>query len=322
MVDGEIHFPLAEKVGAPATQLEQAAAMHKVGLKTKAQRKAHCNVLGERRDCTSNPNHRFYVRYKCGNRYCENCGHHIYARLFAKHLLLDAVARSLVPQWPVRMRCPARVIAKIDITIRNTGIMPTPEAVRKFNRDIRKFFRLLERRLGISRKDYGVLWCNEFGGSNTNLHAHAVYAGPFLPQKKKELSRLWSEVIGEQAFVSIKAARSFRAALAHALKYPGKFVRCSTPERLAELEKAFHRVRRVHTLARFYNVKPGDAQEPPEDWAGSSCCPLCPGTLEKVRGWHLRPIPELENEGLKDIEDVRREMTRERAFGPRGSPPG
>ena len=320
--DGAVKFPLAQKVGASGEQLAQAAAMYAVGLKTKAQRKAHCSVLGERRDCISNSDHRFYVPYRCGNRYCATCGPHIFAHLFAKYRLLEGVARSLVPHWPVHGHRPARVIAKIDFTIHNTGEMPGPEAVKKFNQDIRKFFQLLERKLGISRKDYGVLWCDEFGGSNTNLHAHGVYAGPFLSQKKKELSDLWSEVVGERAFVSIKAARSFPAALAHALKYPGKYVRNSTPERLAELEKAFHRVRRVHALRRFYNVKPGDALEPPENWAGSNSCPLCGGSLGKILGWHLRPIPELEKEGVKNMEDVRREMARERAFGPRGSPPG
>lgn len=313
-------FPLAQKHGASPAQLLQASAMHAVGLKTKAQRKAHCSVLGERRDCASNPDHQFYVPYRCGNRYCATCGPHIFSRLFAKYHLLENVARTLVPHWPVRGHRPARVIAKIDFTIRNSGEMPTAEAVKQFNQNIRKFFRLLERRSRIRRKDYGMVWCDEFGGTNTNLHAHGIYAGPFLPQKKKELSRLWSEIVGERAFVSIKIARSFTAALAHALKYPGKYVRSSSPERLAELEKVFHGVRRVHTLARFYNVKPGDAFEPPESWGCSSTCPLCGGSLLKILGWHLRPIPELEKQGLKNIEQVRQEMIRDRAFGPRGSP--
>lgn len=228
-----------------------------------------------------------------------------------------------MPEWPIRRgRRLTRVIAKIDFTIHNTGKMPKPEEVRKFNRNIRKFFRLLERRLGISRKQYGVLCCNEFGGSNSNLHSHGVYVGPWLPQKKKELSALWSEVVGETSFVSIKPARSFRSALAHALKYPAKFVSYSTPQRLAQLEKAFHRVRRVHAFASFYNVKPGDAPDPASLLSPNSC-PLCGFGLVKVSGYHLRPVGELEKEGIRNLEEARREVGRDKVFGgPRGSPSG
>ena len=111
---------------------------------------------------------------------------------------------------------------KLDITTRNVGEMPTAEEVRQFNKDIRKLFRAIEREFGISRREYGVLWCCEFGSGNTNLHAHGVYAGPCLPQR--ELSRLWSVIRSDGSFiVSIKKARSFEAALGHALKYPSKF---------------------------------------------------------------------------------------------------
>lgn len=317
--NGTIEFPLAKKTGASREQLAQAAELYSVGLTTKAQRKAHCSVLGGRRDCISNSDHRFYVQYCCGLRYCANCGPHIFAALFAKYIPLQRVAHQLVPHWPVRNRKLTHVIAKIDFTTRNTGEMPTPESVKKFNKNIRKFFRLVEKRFGISRKAYGVIWCDEFGGNNSNLHAHAVYAGPFLPQKKRELSALWSEVLGEPAMVSIKPAANFPAALAHALKYPGKYVRSSSPSRLAELEKAFHRVRRVHALACFYNVKP-DPDQAKETGGASNSCPVCGGLLETIVGWHLRPISELEKEGLRNIEKVRQETNRERAFGARGSP--
>jgi hypothetical protein len=219
-----------------------------------------------------------------------------------------------------RHRRPFRVLAKIDFTIRNTGAMPEAAAIRKFNKDIRKFWRAVERRYGISRKEYGVLWCDEFGGSNANLHAHGVYAGPWLPQKGKELSALWSEIVGERAFVSIKLAKSFPAGLAHALKYTSKFVSESTPARLAELEKAFHRVRRVHTMAAFYNVK----QAEPGEERGSleaKGCPLCGGTLLLVTACGLRPISDLKAEGLRSLEQSWREQGRNRVFGePRGSP--
>lgn len=317
---GQGRFPSAEKSGASPAQLVRPAAMYKAGLHSKAQRAAYCGVLGQRRECIANQ-HGFYIRYGCGNRYCPTCRQHSFAALFSKHLVLEGVARRLVPHWPVHGYRPLLVIAKMDFTIRNTGEMPTPEVVKQFNWDIRKFFRLLEQRFGISRKDYGVLWCDEFGGSNTNLHAHAVYAGPWLPQKGKELSGLWSEVVGEQAFLSIRAARSFPAGLAHALKYTSKHVSASTPTRLAELERAFHGVRRVHTLACFYNVKQA---EPGEDWPGleSRGCPLCGSALLRVSGCRLELVRDLETSGLRDLGDCWRVVGRERVFGGnRGLPP-
>jgi hypothetical protein len=86
------------------------------------------------------------------------------------------------------------VIAKLDFTVPNKGEMPTPEFVRKFHADLHRFWRAAERRFGISRKEYGVAGCNELGGGNSNLHRHCVYVGPWLPQKRKELSALWSEI--------------------------------------------------------------------------------------------------------------------------------
>jgi hypothetical protein len=115
------------------------------------------------------------------------------------------------------------VVAKLDFTVRNSGAMPSPEFIREFNADVRRFWRAAERRFGISRHEYGVVGCDEFGEENTNLHRHCAYVGPWLPQRHKELSTVWSEIRRECSFVSIKAALSLPAALAHALKYPSKF---------------------------------------------------------------------------------------------------
>jgi hypothetical protein len=212
-------------------------------------------------------------------------------------------------------------MAKFDITTVNLGEMPSAEEVRKFNKDIRRFFRAIEKRFGISRRDYGFLWCCEFGSGNTNLHAHGVYVGPALPQRKRELSKLWAEIRGDGSrIVSIKQARSFEAALGHALKYPSKFFDAA-PERLAELEVAFDRVRRVHTLARFYN--PDIEREPGEDVsADAGHCPLCGDVLLDVKGWHF--VDDLRREGRRDSDVVRMEANRARALAARGlaeSPP-
>jgi hypothetical protein len=307
---------------APRAQAEQATFLWLYGLKPKAIRQAHCLLFGGRRDCASgDPSHCGYVPFLCGNRYCPICGPKIFTALFAKHLRLAPIVHGLVPHWPVHGHRPSRVIAKIDFTSRNRGVMPTPEEVRKFNQNIRKFFRALERKFGISRKEYGFLWCDEFGGQNSNLHAHGVYAGPWLPQKEKELSLLWAETVSDGSFiVSIKRAKSFEAALAHALKYPRKFLSHSDPERLAQLEKAFHGVRRVHALGAFYNPKDESDMEMVEGLPGPGHCPFCGDVLLRPTGWKWTPIPELRSQGLRDWDEIRQEVGRKKVFEGIGPP--
>jgi hypothetical protein len=139
-----------------------------------------------------------------------------------------------------------------------------------------------------------------------------------LPQSKarKELSALWSEIRGERSFVSIKRARSFAAALAHALKYPAKFLSASTPERLAELEATFHGTRRFSAGGAFYNVE--SLREPGEESPVGEC-PLCGARLcEIVEPWVPRFV--LEGEGRRRVEDVRREVSRTKIFSGAGPP--
>ena len=207
-----------------------------------------------------------------------------------------------------------RVLAKLDITTRNTGDMPSAEGVRQFNKDIRRLFRAIEREFGVSRRDYGVLWCCEFGSGNTNLHAHGVYAGPYLPQR--QLSRIWKGIREDGSFiVSIKRTRSFEAALGHALKYPSKFF-AAAPARLVELEVAFDHVRRVHALAAFYN--PTIEREPGEEGpTDPGHCPICGDLLLDSPGYHF--ISDLQREGRRDTDAVRIDVARARIFAE--SPP-
>ena len=208
------------------------------------------------------------------------------------------------------------VIAKLDFTVPKTDGMPSTEFVRKFHADLRRFWRAAEREFGFSRKEYGVAGCDEFGRGNTNLHRHCVYVGPKLAQANKELSALWSKIRGERSFVSIKRARSFSAGLAHALKYPAKFLSNSTPERLAELEATFHRTRRFSAGGAFYNVKP--TREPGQD-SPIGECPLCGARLcEIVEMWVPRSV--LESEGRRDAGQVRREVGRKKVLSGDGPP--
>ena len=290
-------------------RLVQAQELDNRNLPTKAKRLLFCGVIGRRVNCTGSDDHRFFQLHLCHSRYCDVCGPAWFRKKFSDAVsALEPVADRLVHDGESRGH--VMVVAKLDFTVPNSGRMPQPEFVRKFHHDLRRFWRAAERRFGISRREYGFAGCDEFGGGNTNLHRHCVYVGPRLPQRRKELSALWSEIRGERSFVSIKRARSFRAALAHALKYPAKFLSASTPERLAELEATFHGTRRFSAGGAFYNVK---SEREPGQESSIGDCPLCGSRLcEIVEPWVPRFV--LEREGRRSVEDVRREVGKAKAF--------
>ena len=332
---------LADTFGASREHLAQAERMRARGLRGKSKRLLLCGLIGHRVNCSESPDHRFCQPYMCRCRYCVTCGPAWFREKFSDLVFtLEPVIDHLLDESRKRGR--SGVIAKVDFTVPNTGTMPTSEKVREFHRDMHAFWRLVERACEITGKDYGQAGCDEFGGRNSNLHRHSLYVGPELPQRRKELSALWSiaglrgarrrEMLRfirkdglqdawrelaphERRFVSIKRARSFRAALAHALKYPAKFLSASTPERLAELEVAFHRTRRFSSGGAFYKLKV--TREPGEDSPIGSC-PLCGARLyEVVEPWVSRFV--LEAEGRRDVEQVRREVARAKVFS--GSDP-
>lgn len=240
------------------------------------------------------------------------------------------------------------VTAKLDFTVRNDYRMPESEEVQEFHSSMRRFWRLVERMHGMKRSEYGVVRCDEIAGDNTNLHGHCAYVGPILPQKRKELSALWSIALlpkkknqgrrellrfarkhglgevwdqldsDERRFVSIKRARSFVGALAHALKYPAKFLEKSSPQRLAALEKAFHRTRRVSTGGAFYRVE--EVREPGDDREfDHAFCPFCKVRLVRMcEPW--QPISVLEREGRINLKVAEREAGLHNALGGESPP--
>jgi hypothetical protein len=318
-------------------KLRKAKRMFEAGLEKKAQREIACGILGGEVHCTDG--HSFRVAYECGNRYCTSCGPRDANRLFAKQhgrllfvatrLMLcgvedcaecsAAIEEKRVPHWPPpRGHRPRVVCAQIDFMLRHDkdGKLPAPDRMRELNRLIKKFCRALEKRFGISRKEYGLAYCDELGGNNSNPHAHGIYVGPWLTQTKKgkELSELWREVTGDSFILSIKYAPDFSRALYHAVKYPAKFATRSTPERLADLESVFHRVRRFHTLAAFYAPECPAEEKPPR-----KNCPLCDKPLSEPRGFET--IEALMLRGLQDLETVRARLAKERGLSGDLSPP-
>jgi hypothetical protein len=161
---------------------------------------------------------------------------------------------------------------------------------------------------------------DEFGHQNTNLHCHAIFCGPWLPnsgEHKNALSELWGKACEHTVFagsfiVSIKLAESFEKGLAHALKYTGKYMD-GDPDRLADLELAFDRVRRVHTLRAFYNALPKDKKSAD---AAESGCPTCGAVL--VRVGSLAMVRVLAEHGCADLDVARQDAGRAKVFSRAG----
>jgi hypothetical protein len=339
---------------------ERKQTRQKSALLRKTNRMANCGMSGRRMDCRDHEDHVFFGEFKCQCRYCRRCGAQVFAALFGKYVGLWPTVQSLLPLKGFRSRV---VIAKLDLTAVNLGRMPTPEEIREFNLDIRECTRRALKELGIKSKEYGFLWCDEFGGwdpkkerYNTNLHAHGVYVGPYIPQAV--LARIWTEIrvtkdgakvvwIEKQKidnppneFLACEHHRFIRA-LGHALKYTGKHVFRSDGERLAQLEVAFHTVRRVHTMGLFYHAdldcqsRCGRCESQCELVNGhqgehhckyhghENRCPLCSAYLMYPRDSGYAPISALKKEGRRELHEVRRQVSRDRIFnGPRGPDAG
>jgi hypothetical protein len=300
---------LGEKVWQDRSMLAKAVEMWGAGMSSGAVRQAQCSRIGWARRCKAQ-GHPWHQIFRCGLRFCPLCMSSVYESLFYEAVeRLEHVASLLVPEWPIKGKCPVRVIAKIDFTIRNDGQMPSTEKVRWFNKAIRKFFVRLAKLNGWKKNEWGAAWCAEFGPGNTNLHAHAVFCGPWIQQKGREASALWSKVVGEYAILSIKAAKSFRHALRHAIKYPAaswKYFSAS-PERLAALEKAFYTVKRFHTIGAFYN-SPTDPKVPPIILPPYDKCPTCGSQLVEIADPRWLTLNELMRMGSRDYRAYQREQ--------------
>jgi len=280
-------------------------------LERKANRLLNCAVTARPMDCLD-CGLKGYVRFYCGNRYCRYCGNQVFVRLFAKYIRLQEIVQRLMCRDGFR---PSAVLATFTFTTANLGRMPTAEEIRQFNRDVRVTLRLVCKRLEIDASQFGVLWCDEFGGwnpklqdFNTNLHCHGIWLGPFLPLKL--VSAIWSEVRGNGDYRVVvesvpfnDGVPDFARALGHALKYTSKHVSTYPPGRLAELELAFNGVRRVHTMGLFYNA-PETRKD--DEASASPLCPHCNGHLGYPRNCALQLVKDLEKEGRVDLEALRR----------------
>lgn len=321
-----------------------ALRMHEAGLAGKSKRYAACARRGFAVDCRESDTHRFFQPYHCGLRYCPNCGPATMTALLNENLPRIA---AFLEREPIRLRW---TLAMLTLTIRADGEKPTAAEVRAFNKQVRRWFRLLQKRrlyqagAGAGGGTPGLIWVDEFGAEakgrragraagGWNLHAHGIYYGPLLDWAKAR--DLWRELSGATGCY-LKQVRGWKRrqagnpqwrgelskALYYALKYSGKAPHAS-PERIAMLEAAFHRVRRLHTAGAFYNLP---AAEPEGKESGGAAapprreCPRCGGPLIAAR--KLLDLSTLAQDGRQDLEQARREAGRVRAMGvPADNPP-
>jgi len=269
------------------------------------------------------------------------------------------VVEELVVTLGFRSR---NVIGTLDFTAVNLDRMPTPKEIREFNQDVRACVQRVMATLGISSKQFLFLWCDEFGGwdpkkkaHNTNLHAHGVYVGPYLPyelvlqtwiklRESKDGARgvfIKSQKLDHAPVrVQDRDRARWARALGHALKYTGKHVSRADGERLARLEAAFHGVRRVHTMGLAYRAElscpckcslcdrpcAGFHGHQGEHSCNSHCsgsaCPLCSSPLMFPSESGYERISLLKREGRRNLDEVRQQVSRERGLGasPRGAP--
>lgn len=323
-------------------KVAKAIALSLLGLDKKAQREIGCGLLAAEAACGCN--RRFKVAYRCNSRFCVDCAAPYSRDLFRRAWeRVQAVAAVLCPCWPRHPGADIHrgpVMAKLDFTLRSTGELSTVRRNRDLGRSIRKFFQVCEVQFGIPREGYGCAFqmetSREGNGRTKNgrvvlgnmSHAHAVYVGPWLPNKRKQLSRIWRKVSPDGSFsVSIKRADNLAQALGHATKYPRKLVRQSTPERLAQLEKSYSRVRMFRMIGAFDKriaeriltaAADGEAFHFPQ-FKRVSACPFCGGAVEMCGEWRF--LADLGH--LDDVEEVRRRIGREKVFaGPHGPPGG
>ena len=183
--------------------------------------------------------------------------------------------------------------------------MPSPEDVRKFKADVKKLIETVNRRvaekLGLPYSKQLRAICIAWNSDSitTTCIATAFCFSPFIEQDW--LSNQWREIRDDGSFrVFIAEARSFEAAIKHALEYTGKYAAPSA-ERAFELELSFVGCRRVDGLGWFFNRLPKD------DFQVDLRCPCgdpeCFLKPNRDLGW--QPRSYFEERAISELDEVR-----------------
>ena len=146
------------------------------GLEQKAYRYLDCGRKGYRFRCQGKEGHEYFSAFHCDLRFCPFCARRRFAKLFAKHApALEYVRRDTRPGFRLR---------EITLTSSNTGQLAR-EGIREFNKHVKKTVQRLRGRM----RGWGAIWVDEVGFSNTNLHAHVLFYGPYIEQER--LAATW-----------------------------------------------------------------------------------------------------------------------------------
>jgi len=233
-------------------------------LAAKANRFMECSRYACLYKCKGPEEHDLFSPIYCDLRFCPRCAPRQYARLIEKY---EPIVKAVAAQRKAGFK-----FRELTLTTRNTGSLSATQ-VKQFNRELKETLKILMADV----RDWGAIWCDEVGFNNTNLHAHVLLYGPYIPQTK--LAEVWKEISGQE-IVYIKEARSGAKALIHLLKYVSK-PPASDPKQIGLLEVAFHGTRRVHTVGAFYNFAGDDSDNVRSEWES---CPHCGAGLKKLPG--------------------------------------
>jgi hypothetical protein len=234
-------------------------------LNSKANRYLQCSRYAHLYQCEGEHKHALFSPIYCDLRFCPRCAPRQFARLMEKYEpILRAVCAQKKPGFRVR---------ELTLTSRNTGTL-CAEQIKKFNQDIKKTLKTLLQ--GVD--GWGAIWCDEVGFNNTNLHAHILVYGPFIPQCR--LAEVWKKISGHEVVYITRSRRTGGEALIHMLKYVSK-PPADDPALIGLLEVAFHGTRRVHALGLFYNFVGEDTDNDESMW---TTCPHCGSEIVKQPG--------------------------------------
>jgi ribosomal protein S27AE len=234
-------------------------------LAPKANRYVQCSRYGVRLQCKGEKNHQLFSPLYCDLRYCPRCGPRQFARLIEKY--------SPVLKFLASQHYPGYLLREITLTTRKTNNLSSQQ-IKKFNDDVKKTLKRLLK--GV--RNWGVIWCDEVGFNNTNLHAHILFYGPYIDQS--QLAEVWREISGHQVVFITKAHVNGPKSLIHLLKYVSK-PPADDPRIIGQLEVAFHGRRRVHALGVFYNFVGPDTDNLNGEW---KTCPHCGAELIRLPG--------------------------------------
>lgn len=246
----------------------------------RAARFIECLRFGYCLACEGQEAHKFFAVHRCDFRFCPNCAPRMFLQLYEKYSPLLSQISAHVRQ--------GFLLREITLTSANSGTL-TSQQIKKFNQDVKKTLKQLMR--GV--EGWGAIWSDEVGHNNLNLHAHVLFYGPYIEQRK--LADVWHAVSGHQVVWIKKAAQRGTRALLYLLKYVSK-PPANDPELIGQLEVAFYGCRRVHTLGLFYNFKSPESRRSKEELKQ---CPRCGAKLRRILGTYR--IEDLALQGVPFI---------------------